>query len=143
MIRIAVALIGLAAVSGSALAQSGTSLFERSSRPAVGGVGVAAPTEDRVIAASSGNEILRHRGPTGSPCLTVGGLARPHAANPKVYDHVIAVKNSCAQRITLTVCYYRSQDCVPMEVPGGERKEAVLGTLPSMPDFRFEFREKF
>ena len=95
------------------------------------------------LAASSGNEILRHRGPTGSPCLTVGGLARPHAANPKVYDHVIAAKNSCAQRITLTVCYYRSQDCVPMEVPGGERKEAVLGTLPSMPDFRFEFREKF
>jgi hypothetical protein len=30
-----------------------------------------------------------------------------------------------------------------MEVPGNERKEAVLGTLPSMKDFRFEFREKF
>ena len=143
MIRIAIVLTWLAATAGSVSAQSGSSLFERSSRSAVGGVGPSIPSSDRLIGASSDSEILRHRGPTGSPCLTVGGLARPHAANPKVYDHVIAAKNSCAQRITLTVCYYRSQDCVPMEVPGGERKEAVLGTLPSMPNFRFEFREKF
>jgi hypothetical protein len=32
---------------------------------------------------------------------------------------------------------------VPIEVPGAERKEAILGTLPGVPDFRFEFREKF
>jgi hypothetical protein len=30
-----------------------------------------------------------------------------------------------------------------MEVPGDERKEAILGTLPAMKDFRFEFRERF
>ena len=35
------------------------------------------------------------------------------------------------------------QDCIPMEISGEERKEAILGTLPSTKDFRFEFREKF
>ena len=29
-----------------------------------------------------------------------------------------------------------------MEIPGGERKETVLGTLPGVSVFRFEFREK-
>jgi hypothetical protein len=43
----------------------------------------------------------------------------------------------------MRVCYYESQECIPMEIPGGERKEAILGTLPSTKDFRFEFREKF
>jgi hypothetical protein len=30
-----------------------------------------------------------------------------------------------------------------MEIPGRERKEAVLGTLPRVRDFGFEFRETF
>jgi hypothetical protein len=143
MVRIAVALIWLALAIGVAAAQSGTNLFEKSSRPTVGGVGVPVPVDPPTFGASAGTEILRHRGPTGTPCLTVGGLARPHVANPNVYDHVIAAKNSCAQRITMQVCYYKSQDCVSMDIPGGERKEAILGTLPAASDFRFEFREKF
>jgi len=93
--------------------------------------------------ASAGTEILRHRGPTGNACLAVAGHARSHTIDPKLYDHVINVTNSCAQRIALQICYYRSQECISMEIPGGERKEAILGTLPSVKDFRFEFREKF
>jgi len=30
-----------------------------------------------------------------------------------------------------------------MEVPSRGRKEVVLGTLPAMKDFRYEFREGF
>ena len=93
--------------------------------------------------ASAGTEILRHRGPTGNTCLMVAGHARPHTINPKLYDHVIDVTNTCAQRIAIQVCYYRSQECISMEIPGGGRKEAILGTLPSVTDFRFDFREKF
>ena len=135
-IRIVVALVWLAAVPGTVSAQSETSA------PSEGAVGLRVP-EGRTIGASSGTDILRHRGPSGSPCLEVGGHARPHVVNPNVYDHVITVRNSCAQRITMQVCYYKSRDCVPLEIPGGERKEAILGTLPSVKDFRFEFREKF
>jgi hypothetical protein len=43
----------------------------------------------------------------------------------------------------MQVCYYQTRDCISMEISGGEHKEAVLGTLPSVTNFRFEFREKF
>jgi hypothetical protein len=141
MTRIIAVFIWLAVIC-PASAQSESPLGD-SSRPTLGGVGVPAPVAPPTFGASRGNEILRHRGPTGRPCLTVGGFARPHTINSKLYDHVIAVNNSCAQRITMRICYYNSQDCIPMEIPGGERKEAVLGTLPSIKDFRFEYRENF
>lgn len=114
-----------------------------SSSSTIGSVGLHRPAENTpTFGASFGPEILRHRSPSGSPCLSVAGYARAHFANSKVYDHVITAKNSCAQRITIQVCYYKSMECVPMEIPGGERKETVLGTLPGVSVFRFEFREK-
>ena len=136
MTRVIVALAWLIAVSSSVSAQSEEPPSEKR------GVGVRLP-DTPTISASSGNDILRHRAPTGSPCLAVSGFARPHVVNPNVYDHVVTAKNSCALRITMQVCYYRSQDCLTMEVPGGERKEAIIGSLPAEKDFRFEFREKF
>jgi hypothetical protein len=140
MIRVVLAFAGLFVASAcSANAQSAEGL----SRPVIGGVGVSAPSQPALIGASKGTDILRHRGPTGSPCLSVGGFARPHIVDPNLYDHVITVKNSCPQRIAMQVCYYNSHDCIPIEIPGGERKEAILGTLPSEKDFRFEFRERF
>jgi hypothetical protein len=142
MIRVVVAFIWLTAVASSVSAQSETSPFEKSSRPVLGGAGVPAPTE-APIGASRGTEVLRHRDFTGKPCLTVSGLARGHTINPKLYDHIIVVLNSCPQRIAMQVCYYNTQDCIRTEIPGGQRKEAILGTLPSVKDFRFEFREKF
>ena len=144
MIRIIVLVfIWLIAVASSGLAQSGTSFFEKSSRPVYGGAGVPAPTEAPIISASRGNEILRHRDFTGKPCLAVSGLARGHTINPNLYDHIIVAINSCPQRIAMQVCYYDTQNCIRMEIPGSERKEAILGTLPSIKSFRFEFRERF
>jgi len=43
----------------------------------------------------------------------------------------------------MQVCYYQTQECIPMDIPGDETKEAILGTMPSTKDFRFDFREKF
>jgi hypothetical protein len=136
MRRIVIAVALLNIFTAAAAAQNETA-------PEFRGVGVPAPTESPTFQASSGNELLRHRGPTGKPCLDVGGFARRHTTVANLYDHVIAIKNNCAQRIAIQVCYYNTQDCLPVEIPGGERKEAVLGTMPSMTDFRFEFREKF
>ena len=144
MIRVIVLVfIWLMAVASSVLAQSGTSLFEKSSRPVFGATGgVPAPTE-APIGASRGDEILRHIDFAGKPCLAVSGLARGHTINPNLYDHIIVAINSCPQRIAMQACYYDTQDCIRMEIPGGERKEAILGTLPSIKSFRFEFRERF
>lgn len=138
MIRFAIALIWLTALAGPALAQG-------ESVPVFGGVGVPVPhpAQTPSFAASGDTGMLRHRDPTGSPCLGVSGFARRHTIDSNLYDHVISVKNNCAQRIVIQVCYYNTEDCLPVDIPGGERKEAILGTMPSMPDFRFEFREKF
>jgi hypothetical protein len=56
---------------------------------------------------------------------------------------VITASNRCAKLIKVQVCYYRTQQCIPMEIPGRMRKDAVLGMIPSIKDFRYEFREKF
>ena len=143
MIRVVLAGIFLATCAWRADAQSATDLFGNRSGTDVQGVGVAAPSRLLPFAASNGTDILRHRSPTGLPCLTVAGFPRAHFVNKTLYDHVISVKNDCAERIALQVCYYQSDDCINMQVPGDETKEAILGTLPMTPTFRFEFREKF
>jgi hypothetical protein len=127
--RIGLLLIWLTATACAALAQSGAAPFGSSPYPTFG--------------SSAGTDVLRHRGPTGEPCLEVSGLTRPHTVDPNVFDHVIAVNNHCAQQIILKACYYQSQDCISIEAPGGERKEAILGVMPGMRDFRFDFKEKF
>ena len=137
MIKASLALAFLAASLRLASAQNDVS------QPSIGGVGLHPPgTDTPTFSPSFSPEILRHRGPNGNLCLSVMGYARPHFANSTVFDHVITVKNSCAQRIAIKVCYYKSMECVPLEIPGGERKETVLGSLPGVKVFRFEFREK-
>jgi hypothetical protein len=128
----------------NALAQSDLPLSGEPSRPMLGGTnGLHIPAETRTFGSSGNTDILRHRDATGKPCVSIGGFSRPHIINEHLYDHVIVGVNTCAQRIKVQVCYYNSTSCVPLEVPGGERREVILGTQPAEKDFRFEFREKF
>lgn len=83
-----------------------------------------------------------HRGPLGKPCLNFEAASRRHVINPNVYDHVVSVYNRCVQIIKLRVCYYHSDHCIDMEVPGLQRKDAVLGIYPNMQYFRYSYREK-
>ena len=136
-------IIGLL-LSTSALAQSDLPLSGESSRPTLGGTqGMHIPAETPTFGSSGNTDILRHRDATGKPCVSIGGFSRPHIINEHLYDHVIVGVNTCAQRIRVQVCYYNSNSCVPLEIPGGERREVILGTQPAEKDFRFEFREKF
>jgi hypothetical protein len=144
MNRSCIVFIWLIAFGAGAHAQSGIMPLGNSSRATMGAtVGLERPDNTPLIGATAGTAILRHRDFTGKPCLTVGGFARRHTINPNMYDHVILTVNGCPQRIAIQVCYYNSQDCIPVEIPGNEQKEAILGTLPGEKDFRFEFREKF
>lgn len=137
MIRSLIASVWLVAAICPALAQS------ELGRPQTGAVGLHALPEPPTFSASGSTDVLRHRSPSGGPCLNVSGMSRAHRVSPNVFDHVVTVKNNCPQRIAMQICYYKTQDCQPLEVPGGERKEAILGTLPAVREFRFEFREKF
>jgi hypothetical protein len=85
----------------------------------------------------------RHKGPTGKPCISVVGDAHPQKINPQIYDHLIIATNVCGQNIRLNVCYYHSEHCVSINVSAYSDEEAMLGIMPSMKTFRFEYREIF
>jgi hypothetical protein len=126
---------------GTAAAQDAPTPFDAPSRPTIGRSMPSATTP--TFSPRGQTDILRHRDFAGKPCLTLSGTARPHLIDRKLYDHVIIASNACPQRIGVRVCYFRTDNCISMEVPGRQRKEAILGTLPSTQEFGFEFREKF
>jgi hypothetical protein len=109
----------------------------------VGGAGVRPPSLPPVLNGFSNTTAKVHRAPTGKACLTVRGNAERQVINPKIYTHMIEASNDCSQSIKLQVCYYQSQQCVPLDVPGYGRKEVVLGIMPAMDQFQFEYRELF
>lgn len=143
MFRVAITLASFAVMGCSVFAQTPAPPFGGPSGSTIGGTMPTHPKTPPTFGASAGTEIMRHRDFTGKPCLQVAGSARAHTTNANLYDHVIIVLNSCPQRIAMQVCYYKSYYCIPIEVPGNEQKEAILGTMPSTKDFQFEFREKF
>jgi hypothetical protein len=73
----------------------------------------------------------------------MNGIPRPEKMNPRLFEHAVIALNDCSQRIKVQVCYYQSQHCVTMNVPPYGRDEVLLGIMPSMSGFRFEFREQF
>jgi hypothetical protein len=97
------------------------------------GMGIASPNETN----------RRHFGPTGKPCLSLTGSSKPQLVNHDMIDHSISVTNRCAQRLKVDVCYYRTQECIVIDVSPYERKEALLGVFPKVLEFRFDYKEKF
>jgi hypothetical protein len=112
-------------------------------RPSFGGTSPSNSPAPRIITGSQNTEILRHRDFAGKPCLAIGGFARSHTSNSNLFDHVIEIKNGCAQPIKIQICYRDTQQCINLEVAGHATREGVLGMMPSLKDFQFEFREKF
>ena len=109
----------------------------------VGGAGGLRPPTPVPLLNGEDLGMRRHLGPTGKPCLTIRGQPRAETINPKLFIHMIVAANDCYKRIKLQVCYYRSQHCVAMDVPPYGHEEVVLGVMPAMSGFRFEFREQF
>jgi hypothetical protein len=84
-----------------------------------------------------------HRDALNRRCLEIEAASRRHVINPNVYDHVVSVYNNCLKLIKLQVCYYKSDRCIDMEVPGKKRKDGILGVYPNLQHFRYSYREKF
>ncbi|TPQ30228.1 hypothetical protein C2U70_27185 [Bradyrhizobium guangdongense] len=110
------------------------------SQPIVGatrGLTVEMPRAEQNVA----NKI--HRNAAGKPCIQISASSRDETINPKIKEHIISATNSCNQRIKMKVCYYRTQNCVPLEIAAYDRKETVLGIFPSLTQFRYEYSEQF
>jgi hypothetical protein len=84
-----------------------------------------------------------HMGPTGKPCLTLDGSTKAQTINKDIYEHWVSAANSCGQHIKVRVCYYKTSDCITMDVPPWGRTASVLGIYPALKDFRYEAKEQF
>ena len=76
----------------------------------------------------------------GKPCLDIETASRAHVSNPKIYDHVVSVMNRCLKPLKLKVCYFGSDRCTELDVPGMKRKDAIFGVGTNM--FRVSYTEK-
>jgi hypothetical protein len=85
----------------------------------------------------------KHRDFAGKPCLETGGVSRPLASNKRILNHSVSLDNHCAERIKAKVCYYKTDDCKDVDVPGNSRKEQVIGVFPAMQLFRYDVKEQF
>jgi hypothetical protein len=83
-----------------------------------------------------------HKTPTGQPCLTFEGFAKPQIINKTIIEHWVRATNSCGQYVKVQVCYYHTDDCIKMNVPPWDQQEDVLGIYPVLRDFRFEAKEQ-
>jgi hypothetical protein len=140
---VAVLLLVLLAWGNGAAAQIASPLGTDGA-PTVGGTsGMRPPTQLPLLSGTQSAGAKVHLGPTGKPCLTVFGSAKSQVINPNIFEHIIMASNNCSQSIKMKVCYYQSAQCIPLEVPAYGRKEVVLGIMPAMNQFRFEYREQF
>ena len=87
------------------------------------------------------NQIRRYSS-TGKPCIALESFATTQLINKNTYEHWIKASNSCGQNIKVQVCYHESDDCILMNVPPWESKNAVLGIYPNMKEFQYDAKEK-
>ena len=91
----------------------------------------------------SDNLERKHRDFAGKPCLETKGVSKPLASNPRILNHSVSLDNHCSDSIKAKVCYFGSDQCSDVEVPGKSRKEQNIGVRPAMQIFRYEVKEKF
>lgn len=85
----------------------------------------------------------RHMDSMGRPCIYVLGEAKPQVVNPKLYDHVLIVNNSCSVPVKLRACYLGTEKCNDVAVGAFTKRREMFGIAPDAKDFRFEYREYF
>jgi hypothetical protein len=85
----------------------------------------------------------RHRDFTGKPCLETTAGSKPLLSDPHVFSHIVTVENHCPQLIKARICYHGMDSCTDVDLPGGSRKEQVIGIFPAMREFRYDVKEQF
>lgn len=85
----------------------------------------------------------KHLDLAGKPCLESSGSATPLASNPRIQNHLVSLNNHCPNPIKAKVCYYKTDECMDVDVPGHSRREQVLGVFPAIQLFRYEVKEQF
>ncbi len=108
------------------------------------------------LSSNSSFGVKVHLDPVGKPCVKVSAYSHrqtnyriifdptlTHRNSSNIFEHFISAQNHCSQPVKLKVCYYGSLSCVMVEVPGYDRREALLGVYPALSDFRYQYVEQF
>ena len=85
----------------------------------------------------------KHRDFAGKACLETNGVSHPLTSNPRILNHAVSLDNHCSERIKAKVCYYKTDQCTDVEVPGKSTKEQIIGMFPAMQIFRYDVKEQF
>jgi hypothetical protein len=99
-----------------------------------------------------------HQDVAGNACVTVAAHSLPKAdfrklfgggqtsdgtdIKLKTFEHIISAHNHCGLTVRLRVCYYGSQNCVPLDVPGHDDGQVSLGISPES-GFHYQYTEQF
>lgn len=88
-------------------------------------------------------EHTRIRSTDGRPCLVFRMESRPEIVMTNTYDHIVHVKNSCPQRINVTVCYQGARsNCRNLKLSAHGEGTTFLGSVYNQPNFTFDYDEK-
>ena len=96
-----------------------------------------------VKVAASSHQKTDFRKIFGAGQTSSGNNSEQGVNSTKLFEHIISAENHCGQTIKLRVCYYGSQNCIPLDVPGYGHQQASLGVAPGMPGFRYQYIEQF
>lgn len=77
----------------------------------------------------------------GKPCADVEAASKARMSNPNIFDHMISVENRCLKPLKLRFCYFGSDRCTDVDLPGLKRKDLVLGVYPGLKTFRYSWTE--
>lgn len=77
----------------------------------------------------------------GKLCADVEAASKARVSNPNVFEHIVSVLNRCLKPIKLRFCYFGSDRCTDVDLPGLKRKDLVLGVYPGLKTFRYSWIE--
>ncbi|MFL9828361.1 hypothetical protein [Rhodoplanes sp. SY1] len=77
----------------------------------------------------------------GKPCADVEAASKARVSNPNVFEHIVSVQNRCLKPLKLRFCYFGSDRCTDLDLPGLKRKDLVLGVYPGLKTFRYSWTE--
>jgi hypothetical protein len=133
-----------------------TPLGAAQGRPIEGGTGGNQPQSPALSQLRP--RVKVHQDVAGNPCVTVAAHSLPKADFRKIFggeqtsngtdiklktfEHIISAHNHCGLTVRLRVCYYGSQNCVPLDVPGHDDGQVSLGISPES-GFHYQYTEQF
>jgi hypothetical protein len=71
-------------------------------------------------------------------CLAARAYIRPDIVNKNLHQNWISAKNSCGHYMKIRVCYLGTENCIPIDVPPWQTKNAIIGYAPTAKPIHYQ-----